>query len=292
MNAVRLLVAALCAMLLAVTMVLWGVAISLSVTLLNGDWVAGELGYFPVQTLFADEAKTLVPPEASFLFPVIDKAAEDLEPWARQQTAVVVHAFETYVKGRQPFSATISFEEPKQYLSTHLGSVLLDSGLPGMEHLNPEQLQAFVDQLMVQVDSMIPDTFQLTESYFDAGTLEGIRAAREYAGYLSMGLWLLPIIAILLALSIAWVRAWRGRPVTRLIGAALLVAGIVSLILRVVVPPALTAAISADLPAEMSSAVSTFIYGCSGPLNVYGVAVAVVGVLLIVLSFRFRPVEV
>ena len=291
MNAVRSLIAALCAALLVVTMVLLGVSISLSVTLLNADFVVAELDDVPVHTLFAEEAKKQVPPEATFLLPLIDEAAVDLEPWARAQTAVLVQAFETYAKGNLAFNATISFEEPKRYLAAHLEEALLESGLPGLNLLTEQQLKTFLDQILLEVDNRIPDRFEITEAFIDAETLAGIRAAREYAGYLSLSLWLLPVVALLLVLLIAWVRAWRGRPVTRLVGAAFVVVGIVSLILRVVAPPLLAGAVPSDLPPQVGTALSGFIDGCFEPLLVYGLVVMVVGVLLVMLSFRLRPID-
>ena len=291
MNTVRIGIAALCAVLLAVTMVLLGVAISVSVTILNPDFVVAELDDVPVHTLFAEEAKKQVPPEGAFLLPLIDEAAADLELWEREQIEVVVHASETYLKGDQAFSATISLEEPKRYLAERLEETLLDTGLPGLNTFNAQQQRMFLEQIQREVDARIPDRFEITEAFIDAETLAGMRAAREYAGYVSMSLWLLPIIALLLVLLIAWVRAWRGRPVTRPVGTAFVVAGIGSLMVRVVAPPALAGMAPSGVPTEMRPVLAEFISRCFEPLLVYGVVVILVGAMLVLLSFRLRPAD-
>ena len=291
MKGVRIGIAVLCAVLLAGTMVLLGVAISLSRTILNADFVIAELANVPVYGLFADEAKKQVPAEGAFLLPLIDEAGEDLEPWAGEQVAVLIRATETYVKGDLAFSATISLEEPKRYLAGRLEETLLDIGLPGLNMFSEEQQRMFLDQVMREVDNRIPDTFEITEAFLDAGTLAGLRTAREYAGYVSLSLWLLPVVALVLVLLIAWMLVWRGRPVTRFTGAAFAVGGIGSLILRVVAPPALVGMIPPYIPSGMRPVVAGFIERCFEPLLVYGIVVLVVGALLVILSFKLRTAE-
>jgi len=291
MKGVRIGIAVLCAVLLAGTMVLLGVAISLSRTILNADFVIAELDNVPVYGLFADEAKKQVPAEGAFLLPLIDEAGEDLEPWAGEQVAVLIRATETYVKGDLAFSATISLEEPKRYLAGRLEETLLDIGLPGLNMFSEEQQRMFLDQVLREMDNRIPDTFEITEAFLDAGTLAGLRTAREYAGYVSLSLWLLPVVALVLVLLIAWMLAWRGRPVTRFTGAAFAVGGIGSLILRVVAPPALADMALSGVPAAMRPALAGFIERCFEPLLVYGIVVLVVGALLVLVSFRLRSAD-
>lgn len=291
MNAVRLLVSALCATLLVVTMVLLGVAISLSVTVLNSDFVIAELEAVPVQDFFVEEAKKQIPPEADFLLPLVDQVAEDLEPWAREQAAVVIRAFETYVKGRQAFSATISLVEPKQYLAQNLEEALLGSGMPGLELLNEKQLQLLLQQILQEMDNRVPDTFEITETFLDAETLAGMRMARQYTGYVTWGLPLLSLAALLLVFLTAAVQRFRGRPVTRFVGVALLVAGISSVVLWQVARSMLPGMLPPDIPAEVGVALPGAIARACEPLLVYGVVVLLVGAGLLVLSFKLRTEE-
>ena len=291
MKGLRIGIAALCAVLLAATMVLLGVAISLSTTILDSDFVVAQLDDVPVYGLFAEEAKKQVPPEGDFLFPLIDEGEESLEPWAREQSAVLVRAFEMYVKRDQAFSATISLVEPKRYLVGRMEEALRDLGLFELNRLSEEQWQMFQEQIVREVDARVPDSLEITESYFDAGTLAGMRSAREYAGYISLSLRVLPLVALVLVLLIAWMLAWRGRSVTRFAGGGLVAAGIGSLIVRVVAPPALSAMVPSGVPAQMRVELGGFISGCFEPLLVYGIVVLAVGALLVLLSFRVRPTD-
>jgi len=291
LSTVRLIVSALGALVLAATTVLLGVSISLSTTILNSDFVIAELQDVPVYPLFADEAKKQVPSEAAFLLPLIDEAEDDLEPWVREQVAVLVRSLETYVKGDMAFSATISLEEPKQYLAERLEETLLDVQIPGLNMFSEEQQQMFLDQIQREVDARVPNSFEITEAYLDAGTLAGMRAAREFAGYVAVSLWVLPLVALISILIIAWMRAWRGRPVTRLIGAAFITAGIVSVIVRFVAPSAAVGMMPPYLPQNLRPALAGFIDGCFAPMLVYGIVVLVVGAVLVLVSFRLRSAD-
>ena len=291
MSALRLLVAALCAILLAVTMVLLGVAITLSSSVLDTDFVVAEVERMPVHTLFAEEAKKQVPPEAEFLLPLVDQAAEDLEPWAKEQAAVIVRAAETFVQGDLSFTAVISLEEPKQYLADHLEEAVLASGLPGFELLNEKQLRSFLAMVVQEIDNRLPDTFRITEEYLEPDMLDGLRTAREYAGWVTWSLRLLPVIAILLVLLIAMVQLFRGRPITRFVGVALLVAGISSIVLWQVAPPLLSGMLPTNIPAAVSAVLPGAVARACESLLVYGVVVLLVGAGLVVLSFKLRAAE-
>jgi len=291
MGILRPVVSALCAMLLAVTMVLLGVAVTLSSSVLNPDFLIAEVDRMPVHTLFAEEARKQVPPEADFLLPLVDQAADDLEPWAKEQAAVIVRAAETYVKGDNVFTAVISLVEPKQYLADHLEEAVLSSGLPGIELLNEKQLRAFLAMVVQEIDNRLPDTFRITEEYLEPDMLDGLRTAREYAGWVTWSLRLLPVIAILLVLLIALVQQSRVRAITRFIGVALFVAGISSIVLWQValsvlpgmLPPEIPAAVSVVLPGAFGRATET--------LLLYGVVVLLAGAGLVVLSFKLRTAE-
>ncbi len=232
MKAARIVFSVLCALALVLTFLLLGVAITASRTVLNADFVVAQLTDIPVYQLFADQVKKQVPPEASFLLPVIDEAGADLEPWARQQAAVLVQSLETYLKGEQPFAATISFVEPKQYLGARLAEVLRQSGVLGLGDISEQDLQTFVDMIMGELDSRVPDEFVITESYLDAGTLSGIRSARDFAHAVTWGLRLLPVVAALLLLLIAALQQWRGRRIAAYAGVSLLAAGLGSILAR------------------------------------------------------------
>jgi hypothetical protein len=291
-SGIRIVVATFLAILLTVTMVLLGVAISVSRTVLNADFVVAQVDEVPVYTFFAEEAKQRVPAGGEFLLPLIDEAAADLEPWAKEQVAVVVRAAERYIKAEGPFIAVISFEEPKRYLSGRLEAALLELGLFDLNQISEQQWQVFLAQIKAEVDARIPDRFELTEAFLDPGTLGGLRTAREYAGYVTLSLRILPVVALVVLLLLAWVLAWSGRFIARFAGGALLLAGIISVVAGYAVQSVVPGMLPPEIPSLVMTALPDIIAAAVRPLVIYGVVVGVVGLVLVIVSFLVRPATV
>jgi hypothetical protein len=93
-------------------------------------------------------------------------------------------------------------------------------------------------------------------------------------------------------LLVAALQGWRARRTTRLLGAVLLVAGLASLALRFVAASVLPGLVPADIPPELGPALSAFTVRFVEPLLIYGVVVMVVGVVLLLLSFKLGSAEV
>ena len=291
MRAVRTVIAILGAFVLVGALFLLGGAVSISTTILNPAFVVSELDSVPVHTIFAEEAKKQVPPEAAFLLPIIDEAALDLDPWAKEQMAVVVRSASAYLKGQGAFSAVISLVEAKSCLETRLGEVLRESPLPGLEVLDEQQLDSFVAGIVQEVDNWFPDNLEITEAFLGEETMAGLRAAREFSGYVTWSLRLLPVIALLMILLIAATQAWHGRPVSRYIGAAFIMAGGAGLIAAFVARSTIPGMLPPEIPPEVSIVLPGLINRCCNPLMVYSGVAALVGIGLILLSFRLRPAE-
>ena len=291
MSALRAISTILCAFPLAAALFLLGVAVSISTTVLNPAFIVSELDDVPVHTIFAEEAKKQVPPEAAFLLPLIDEVAVDLEPWAREQMAVVVRAASVYLKGQGEFSAVISLVEAKNLLETRLVEVMRESPPPGLEVLDPQQLDAFVALIVQELDNRFPDYMEITEAFLGAETMDGLRVAREFSGYVTWALRLLPVVALLAILLIALIQSWRGRPVARFIGAALILAGVAGVVAGYLVRSVAPGMLPTEIPPEVSAVLPGLIGDCCHPLLVYSGIAALVGIGLILLSFRLRTAE-
>ncbi len=291
MQVVRVVVCSLCALILTMTLVALGVAIAINATVLNPDFVASELDEVDIHVMLAEQAKQEIPPELSFLNPIIDDAAVDLEPWIREQVLTVLHAINAYLRGEQEFRIVISLEEAKSYLMTRLNEVLLNSPPPGFPQIPEGEVDAFVRVIEQELDANIPDVLEIEESDLDEQTMAEFRTARQFTSYLTMSLRILPVIALLMILVIALVLGWRGRPLSRYVGAAFVLGGGLCLGFVLFVRSVLPSRIAPDVPTEVAPALPDFISGISHPLLIYGVVVLLVGIGLVVLSLRLRSSE-
>jgi len=289
MTILRTALSITCAVALATAMVLLGMAHSLSHTLFDADFVIGHMDAVPVQDFFADQARQLVPAGGEFLLPLIDEAAIDLEPWARQQVALVIRAVERFLGGAETIRALISMEEPKRYLAAQLEDLFMGDSLPGLNQVDAQMRRAFLSQILQEVDRRIPDTVEITEDFFDASTMSSLQSGRTCAAYMHMGLKLLPILAALLALFIAWLQAWHGRRIAVFIAATFLAAAMGSLLVRSLVPGAVAGMVTAGgLPAQLTSALPLFLERCFALMGLYSVVLVIGGAALLIISLLLR----
>ncbi len=291
MQVVRVVVCVLCALILAITLIALGAAIAINSTVLNPEFIASELEDVDIHLMLADQAKQEIPPALSFLNPIIDDAAVDLEPWIREQVLTVLHAVNAYLRGEQEFRIVISVEEAKSYLITRLNEVLISSPPPGFPQIPEGEVDAFVRVIEQELDAHIPDVLHIEESDLDEQTMAELRNARQLTSYLTTSLRVLPVIAVLMILVIALVLGWRSRPLSRYVGASFVLAGSLCLGVVLVVRSVLPAMMSPEVPSEVATALPDFISGISHPLVVYGAVVLLVGVGLVILSFRLKASE-
>ena len=287
----RTAISVLCGLVLALSLVVLGPAITLWQTLLNPGFLAGELERFDTYPLIADQLKAELPPEAAFLEPVIETAAADLSDWTDRQVAEVARAATAYLKGEQQFRALISLAEPKAYLVANLGR-LLDELPPGtLPPIPPAQMDVFVQMVSGQISAMMPDTLLIDEGYLDAETMSMLQTGREYTGLLVTAMWVAGVVALVMLLTILLVWRGRPRPVSRYVGIPLALAGATCLALAFTIPPLITGEIAGQVPAEVVPMVSGIVSDVAQPLFIYSGVVLAVGLVLVVLSFVFRPSE-
>jgi len=205
--------------------------------------------------------------------------------------AVVVRAASEYLKGQGEFSAVISLVEAKRYLATRLGEVLRESPPAGMGGLNAQQLDSFVALIVQELDNRFPDYMEIDESFLDAETMAGLRAAREFSVYVTWSVRLLPIIVLLSILLIALFQSWRGRPMARYIGVSLVLAGVAGIVASLLVRSMAPGMLPPDIPPAVLAVLPGVISRCCTPMLWYSGVAALVAVGLILLSFRLRPAE-
>lgn len=291
MRVMRVVAASLCGAVLSLVVFGLGAGLAASSTVLDADFVTSEMEAMDIHLLFADEAKKLVPPGADFLFPVIDEAASDLEPWAKEQAAKVVQAAFDFINERQEFRVVISLEEPKDYLVARLAEVLQTSLPPGFPQVPADQMDAFLGAIEREVDARIPDSLVIDGTFAGEEVMGELRTAQRYTGYVRTGLRVLPVVAVLAILLIALMQRWRARLVSRYVGSAFIAGGAAGIIVVAALRAVLPERIGAVVPSVIASALPGFIDRSSQPLLLYGVIVLLVGIDLVLLSILLRPAE-
>ena len=284
----RTAISALCGIVLVLCLVALGPAITLWQTVLNPDFVTSRLDVIDAPMLVAEQVKHEMPSDTEWLYPVIDKAAADLEAWSLEQISTIARTAIGYIKGEQEFHAVISLVELKTYLNTHLGDLLLELPSDVLPPFPPGQMDMLVQVVGNQLLAMAPDTLQIDESFLDEQMLAQLHNARDLTASLRTVLTVAPIVALLMLLGIALVQRFRPRPTFRYVGIPLAIAGITCLVLALLLPSLVWGAIAGQLPPEVVPVVPGIVNDCCTPLFIYSGVLLLVGLGLVGLSFILR----
>lgn len=292
MTVLRIIVCGLCALVLAISVVAFGVIFAISQTILSPEFMISEVEEVDVHFMVADVMIQELPPEADFLIPIIEEGAADLEAWATEQVNQVVRAFSAYLKGQQELRVAISFVEAKEYLTMRLSEIAQGPRPEGFPPVPDEHMETFTREVIRNIDEQLPDTLVIDEAFLGEETMTELRTVRQYTGYAMMALRVLPVIALVMVLLIALMYWWRGRPIAGFTGAALLLGGAVSLAMALAVRALLPdRVLPPDAPPEVALALPDFISRVSQPLLIYGIVLALVGAVLLFVFFRLRSSE-
>ena len=293
MSGTRTVLAWMLGFVLAVAVVLLEMAIVLSTTVLDPEFVTSKLASIELHPLVAEEAKKQLPPEGLFVVDIIDEVAPELEPWTHEQASTIVRAVDAYLEGDEEFRAVVSLVEPKSVLSVHVEATIRDLGLPHLPGLPVLTEDMIVELVLEELNRRIPDLLVVDETFLDVQTIGALRQARQFVSYLTLSLKVLPVVCILSVLLIVALCSWRLKLAARYVGAALCVAGIASLVVAGLARVYLPRAIPDAIPAQLVAFAPGFIADCCRPLFFYAAATlaAGVGVLLVTLwqHSRGRP---
>jgi len=276
----------------------FGLAFTLSRTVLNPDFIVSRLDTLDVSSLVDEMMREQVPEEVMAVVPeefideVLDDVFTELEPWLREQVGEAVYTGYDYLLGRsQSLSLVINVAPVKEEVRDRLRQALLTSPPAGLEMIPPAQLEQLFDEFFEQVAGQIPSTLEINESTLnemDPEIMPALIQARRYIGYFQTIYWALVIATALFIMGIILLDR-RVRGATRWIGIPCLVSGIVTYVATFVIKRFAGAALAGiDLPLELQSWLSRILDDSLAPLGTYGIILMAVGVALLIVSFVYK----
>ncbi len=162
---------------------------------------------------------------------------------------------------------------------------------PQFANLPPAQLSQGFEQYYQQVDASIPQTYSVNESLFPPDVLAKMKQAREYIGYYQTGYKFLIVLIVLLVAGIALIhRSVRGA--ARELGITALVVGGEALAeFYLTIYLGLPQLAMLNLPAQVKTWLSQVLGDMMSPVQTFGIWLLAIGVILVVVSFFFKPAE-
>jgi hypothetical protein len=297
MKAFKVVILVILGMLLSLSLLVFGFALTLNQSLLSPDFVADHVDSLDVAAVADEAIADQIPAEAAdfmgeSLDVVLTDTIDDIESWLKEQARDGIFVFYDYLEGRsETLSLTLSLDTVKTSLRENLLAAILASPPPDLVGLTPAQIEAEFNTYWSQIDAEIPSTLVLDETMVDAEVIEQIEQAKQYVGYFNMVFFVLIGFSLLMILLIILTHmAVRGS--TRQLGITFLSVGAVSLagalIARSVIGGVVT---GSDIPATLQGWIPQLITDVLMPLGIYSIGLIVVGIVLTIVSFVYKRGE-
>ena len=286
MNIVRAIFSGLFSFILVVALVTLGIVLTINHTILNPDFIIHEIDKLDVHSIIVEQVKSQLPEEVPYITEIFDDVAAELEPWLKEQTTRVIYAGYAYLEGDEELNIVIPLEQVKTSIKDNLAQAIRESLPPDLEGLPQDQIEFLISLACAQVDSQVPQQFEINEALLGTEIVTQLQKAKEIVAYIKLGYKVLIGLSALLVLFIALIQWWRAKPIARFIGIAFTVAGVINLIVALAARLIIFQIIPADIPAELTALLPQLISDISHPLLIYSIGILVVGIGLIVLSIK------
>ena len=277
--------------LLYLSLSLFGPAFMLNQTFLNPDFVTSQVNKLDITSLAEDILSQQIPSEEEELTAeALRETLTDLEPWLKEQTAGAVNALYDYLEGRsQSLSLEVPLEPVKESLRENMREVFLQSPPPELAGLSPAELEPYFNEYYQQFSQEIPSTFELDESSIPPEVMATLGETKQYVGYFNLGFTaMIGFILLLILLIILVHRQVRGS--TRGLGINFLICGAFSLAEVLLAKNAAGPLLAeADLPASLQTWAPQLLNDTLAPLQMYSIGLLAAGVILIIVSFAYKP---
>ncbi len=274
----------------------FGIAFMLNQTILNPDFIVYQVNRIDISSLAEDMLSEQIPQEGEefmgqeLMWVVVSDTVAENEQWLKDQAADAAYSLYDYLEGRsQSLSLVVSLEPVKQDLRENLREAFLQSLPPELEILPPAEIERYFDEYYQQVSQEIPSTFELNEASLGAEGTALLEQTREIVGYVNLSYTaLIGIILLLILLIILVNREVRGS--TRGIGANFLTCGILGF-LSVFAAEKMSGTLlaEANMPPYLETWMPQFLSDTLAPLAMYSAGLAAVGVILLIVSFAYKP---
>ena len=298
MKVLKGLALGLLGILLFLSLSVFGLVLTINQTILNPDFVVSQVNKLDISSLAGEFISEQIPsgqiPQGEELMAeVIDDTLADLEPWIKEQLNTAIYSGYDYLTGEsQSLSLVISTDQLKETLRDNLKSAFMQSIPPELAGAPPAMVEAYFDDYYQQLSGEIPATIDIGEDMLGPEVMNNIAVAREYIGYIQIAYKaLIGIILVLIGLILLIHRQVRGA--TRQLGITFLVYGVPGyvgiFILKNYAMQQLTQLTQFNLPAMFQAWLPQFVDDFLAPLEMFTLGILIGGVVLLVVSFVYKP---
>lgn len=292
MNFLKSLALSLLSLLLFLSLSLFSTVYMLDSTLLDPDFVAAEINRLDMPAMVGDIFKFETATDTSQLDEAINKTITELEPWIKQEADTAIHSSYDYFLGRtEEFSLIISAEPVRSTLKENIIAAFLASPPPELKGRPQSVIRQYADEAYQQLARNIPQTIEFTENSIPSDIMSTMKQVRSYLRYYQTAYYALIGLMVLFALGIILV----SRDVkhsTRSIGTTILVYGVIGYAIMFVLDyfhvVERIMEMMGNIPAWLDTWMPQFMENVMAPLETFGLALLIAGVVLIIISIVYR----
>jgi hypothetical protein len=272
----------------------FGIAFMLNQTILNPDFIVSQVERLDITSLAEDMLSQQIPQEAEGFEEYMGKAVSDTivenKQWLKEQARDAAYVLYDYLEGRSPsLSLTVSLEPVKTSLRDNMWKAFLQSPPPEVAGLSQAEIEQYFNDYYQQISEGIPSTFELNEASMSPEVRGLLGQTRQIIDYFNLSYTaLIGFILLLILLIILVNREVRGS--TRGIGTNFLTCGALSF-LGVFAAEKFSGPLlaQANMPSYLQTWLPQLLGDTLAPLEMYSIGLAAVGVVLLIVSFAYKP---
>jgi len=164
MNALKRLGTGILSFLLLVSLSVFGMAFFINATVLQPDFVAGQVDKLDMTAVASDFSEDFIeterPQEAEFLRAAVSRVADDQEPWLKEQINIAVYDSYDYLLGKTDrFEITIPLDELKDNVKLSLWETLKDFLASDASAIPQSLLMPYIDEYYQDIIDIIPPEY-------------------------------------------------------------------------------------------------------------------------------------
>lgn len=294
MNVLKGLVLSLLSFLLFLSISIFGIAFTLSNTLLNPDFVASEVDRIDASSLIRElteeQLSAQIPQEMRFLKETIYNVISDQEPWIKEQVNAAIYSGYDFLLGKsERLSLVIPLEPLKESLRESIWQTFLQSLPPQLSGLPPALVEQYFNQSYQEFASQIPTEINLNESFIPPEAMSLIIQVRQGISYFQTGYSILIGFIVLLVLGIILINR-NVRSITRGLGTTFLIYGATEyagiFLARHFVPSNIP---MSEIPSTLQMWLLQLFGDILKPLEMFSLGFLAGGIILLAVSFIYKP---
>lgn len=290
MKVLKVLALILLSFLLFLSLSIFGLALTLNLTILNPDFTVSELDRLDIPSLTKDLLSQQIPQDVPYIAEVVDNTIADLEPWIRDQTHDTIYSGYDYLLGKsQSLNLVISLEPLRDSVKSNLREAVLRSPPPELAGAPPAAVELYISEASQYVDEMIPPRFEFNESSLSPEALSQLTQVKQAVGYIQLAYKVLIAVILLLILGIVLInREVRGT--TRELGIIFATYGAFEyLAIFILKNLAGTQLPQLGIPPPLQAWLPQLFNHLLVPLEIFSLSLLVAGIALIIVSFVYKP---